>query len=94
MPTKLLQLVIHCGKEVERAWSWSQRPGPNFWLTVNKPQSRSSTDLIFRRALSRLKLGFFSFISKKLGLEVGSRDTLTGSGSSGLNTQKLELGSG
>ena len=62
----LLQLAIHCGVEVELAWSWSQRPGPNFWLTVNKPQSQSSTDLIFRKALSRL--GFYSFINKKLGL--------------------------
>ena len=25
--------------EVERAWALAERPGPNFWLTVNKPQA-------------------------------------------------------
>ena len=25
--------------EVERAWARAQRPGPNFWLAVNKPQA-------------------------------------------------------
>ena len=25
--------------EVERAWARARRPGPNFWLAVNKPQA-------------------------------------------------------
>ena len=27
------------GVEVEQAWARARRPGPKFWLTVNKPQA-------------------------------------------------------
>ena len=72
--------------EVEWAWAWAWRPRPNFWLALNMPWPWGSTSLNFRKAWSRLKLGFYNFISKKLGLETSSRDILTSSGLSGLKT--------
>ena len=48
---------------------WGSRPGPNFWLAINKSQAGGLTSLIFRKALSKLKLEFCTFISLKLGLE-------------------------
>ena len=40
----------------------AQRLGPNIWPEVYKPLAQGSTGLNFRKALSRLKLGFFTFI--------------------------------
>ena len=42
--------------EVERVWAQARRPGPKFWLLVNKPQARGSASLIFQKARSRLEL--------------------------------------
>ena len=55
--------------EVERAWIRARRPGPNFWLAINKSQAGGLTSLISWNALSKLKLEFCTFISKKLGLK-------------------------
>ena len=56
--------------EVERAWVRARRPGPNFWLAVNKPQAQGKTSLISTRLNVGSISNFSIFISKKLRLEV------------------------
>ena len=34
--------------EVERAWARARRPGPNFWLAVNKLWARKSPGLVLK----------------------------------------------
>ena len=51
------QIILKLSKlEVERAWAWAQRPGPNFGLTVNNPQAQGLASLIYRKAQSRLEV--------------------------------------
>ena len=69
---------------MERAWARARRPGPKFWLTINKPQARGSRSQISKRLEVGLNSNFSILISKKLGLEVGSSAILTGSGLFGL----------
>ena len=52
--------------EVERAWARARRPGPNFWLAVNKIQAWGSTSLIF-------SLNLIVLLVKKLKLKAGLR---------------------
>ena len=60
------QIILKPSKlEMERAWAWAQRPGPNFGLTVNKHLAQGSTSLIFRKARSRLELRFHLFYKQK-----------------------------
>ena len=77
--------------EGKRAWERARRPRLNLWLSVNKPQARGSASLNFRKAWSRLELGFLLFIAKKLGLKARWTDILISSGLSGLYTQSLSL---
>ena len=63
-------------EEVERAWARAQRPGPNFWLAVNKPYDFGSTSLIFRKARTRLEL------------KESMREIWASSGLFGLDTQR------
>ena len=48
--------------EEERDWLWTERPGTNFWFTVNKPQAQGLTSLIKKKLKPR------SARAKKVGL--------------------------
>ena len=61
-----------------------QRPGPDFWLVEDKPQARQAS------VLKELESGS-SPEFKIVLLEAGSRAILTGSGSSRLDSQRVEL---
>ena len=77
--------IFEAKVEVERAWARARRPGPNFWLALNKPQARGSTSLILRKA--GLSLNFKDFISNEFRLKAGLMEIFTGSRSFGLDNQ-------
>ena len=43
--------------EVERAWIRARRPGPNFWLALNKSQAQGYTSLISEKAWTKPEPG-------------------------------------
>ena len=59
---------------VERARARARRPGPNFWLAVNKAPACGSTSIVFKKPKEGSSLDVLFFISTKLRLKVGSRE--------------------
>ena len=83
LPSQYWALLTMPCREVEWAWARARMPWPNFWLAVNKPQAQGFSKMLKVSSISNFSI----FISKKLGLEAGSRVIWTGSGSFGLDTQ-------
>ena len=62
--------------EVERVWAQARRPGPKFWLLVNKPQARGSATLVCQKARSRLE-GYFGRFRLVRAWKIWVRSTST-----------------